>query len=199
MGRSSNRLVPQHVSHVAWLDRIAREAAQAFLAGQKQAGQLDAVASVMPELAALAAEFDVPFLTGGQALADLVAATKNRDWVLMVRDRPAPQFFHELMDECVFNPGVVYGRDLPEQSFRFFNLRASSLKYGGDLFDISAGYPARKVVSLKGERAADYKLSNLDMFVRRANKRIVWLKRKLDGQPVPRGPLGELKGNRIVG
>lgn len=200
MGKSRNRLVPQHVSHVVWLsDRIARETAQAFLAEQRHAGHLDAVASVLPEHAALAAEFDVPFLTGRRALADLVVATKTRDWVLMVRDRPAPQFFHELMDECVFNPGVVYGHDLPEQSFQFFNLRASSLKDGGDLFNIGASYPARKVVSLKGERAEDYKLSKLDMFVRRANKRIVWLKRKLDGQPVPRGPLGELKGNRIAG
>lgn len=200
MGKSRNRLVPQHITHVAWLSAsIAPEQARAFLQGRKQAGQLDAVASQDETHAALAIEFGLPFLTGGQALGDLIAATKTRDWVLMVRDTPAPPFMKELIEGCVFNPGVAYCRDRPGESFRFFNLSASSLQNGGDLFDIGASYPQSKVVALGARRPDDYRLSDLGMFIRRAYKRVVWLKRKLDGQPVTRGPLGEIKGNRIAG
>jgi hypothetical protein len=70
---------------------------------------------------------------------------------------------------------------------------------GGDLFDIGARYPAHKQVTLAESRPDDYRLSDLGMFIRRAYKRVVWLKRKVEGKPVTRGPLGEIKGNRIAG
>lgn len=200
MGKSRNRLVPQHVSHVAWLsDQIDEEAARSFLASQRGAGQLDAVASSNPRHAALAADLGATFLTGETAFADLVSRVKVKDWVLMVRDRPAPQSFLDLMEHCVFNPGVAYFREESGESICLFNLRASSLNGGGDLFDIAAKYPDRKRVVLKSDRVEDYKLSDVGMFIRRAYKRVTWLKRKLDGKPVPRGPLGEFKGNRIAG
>lgn len=200
MGKSRNRLVPQHITHVAWLSAtINPEQARAFLQGRKDAGQLDAVASQVPAHAPLAAEFGLPLLTGAQALGDLIAATRIPDWVLMVRDTTAPAYLPELIDGCVFNPGVAYCGDGPGECFRFFNLRAASLQNGGDLFDIGASYPAHKRVALAESRPDDYRLSDLGMFIRRAYKRVVWLKRKLDGQPVTRGPLGEIKGNRIAG
>ncbi|MBI5107541.1 MAG: hypothetical protein HZA62_02225 [Rhodocyclales bacterium] len=200
MGKSRNRLVPQHITHVAWLSiGIGPEQARSFLRGLKEAGQLDAVAAQSPDHAPLAAEFGLPLLTGAQALGDLIAAARTPDWVLMVRDTPAPAYVHELINGCVFNPGVAYCSDRRGECFRFFNLRASSLQEGGDLFDIGASYPAHKRVALTESRPDDYRLSDLGMFIRRAYKRVVWLKRKLDGQPVTRGPLGEIKGNRIAG
>lgn len=198
MGKSRNRLIPQHVTHVAWLSgTIGEGAARDFLQGRKGTGKLDALASVAPVHATLAAEFDVPFLTGKEAVTNLIAAAKTGDWVLMVRDTPSPPFMDDLIAECVFNPGVMYWRDQAGETFRFFNLRASSLQRGGDLFDIGATYPERKIVALDGRRTEGYKLGDLGMFLRRANKRVVWLKRKLNGLPVTRGPFGELKGNRI--
>lgn len=199
MGKSRNRLVPQHVTHVAWLsDEIDRESALAFLAGQKSAKHLDAVASSNPAHVILADHFEAPFLTGGTALAELTNLVTVKDWVLMARDRPAPESFHKLMEECVFNPGVAYCRELPEHSFRLFNLRALSLRNGGDLFNIGDSYPARKQVLLKSDCIVDYRLSDIDMFVRRAYKRVNWLKRRMNGKPVARGPIGEIKGNRVV-
>lgn len=199
MGKSRNRLVPQRVTHVAWLFASDTKAARTFLAGQKVAGHLDAVAATDMTQAALAAEFGVPFLNGPTALADLVSSTKANDWVLMVRDGPSPQAFLDLVESCVFNPGVLYYRERPGQSVLFFNLRASSLLAGGNLFDIGASYPARKRVAVTSDRLEDYKLSDLDMFLRRAYKRVIWLKRKLSGQPVTRGPVGEIQGNRVAG
>ena len=117
----------------------------------------------------------------------------------MVRDAAAPAYLSQLIDDCVFNPGVAYCGDGPGACFRFFSLRAASLQNGGDLFDIGASYPAHKRVALTESHPEDYRLSDLGMFIRRAYKRVVWLKRKLDGQPVTRGPLGEITGNRIAG
>jgi hypothetical protein len=99
---------------------------------------------------------------------------------------------------CVFNPGVVYQRHNADESFQFFNVRASSLAEGGDLFNITAGYPDKKIVTVESDDPHDYRLTDLDMFMRRAYKRVNWLKRKVSGLPVPRGPIGEVIGNRIV-
>lgn len=200
MGKSRNRLVPQHLTHVAWLsDKLDEAAARRFLGDLKSAGQLEFVASSDRAHVALAAEFGAHFLTGQTALADLATKVKVKDWVLMVRDRPAAPSFLDLMDQCVFNPGVAYSRRMSEASIWLFNLRASSLRDGGNLFDIVASYPDRKQVVLDSDRVDNYRLSDLGMFTRRAYKRVHWLKRKLAGLPVPRGPTGEIKGNRIAG
>lgn len=199
MGRSRNRLVPQHLSHVAWLSAAQDgAAARAFLAAQQAAGRLDAIASVDAGHGALAAEFGRPFLTGTQALSTLAANATPKDWVLMARDRPASDAFLALIDACVFNPGVLYRRECPHESLRFFNLRALALEAGGDLFALETAYPQAKRVDLDSDRSGDYRLSDAGMFLRRAYKRVVWLQRKLSGKPVPRGPIGELQGNRIA-
>ncbi len=199
MGKSRNKLVPQRITHVVWLtESIDREAARTLLARSKANDHLQAVASVHPEHAALAHEVEVPFFTGAAALEDLVKAMKTRDWILLTRDQVAPSSFVELTKTCVFNPGVVYQRHQPGESFQFFNVRASSLKDGGDLFDIGANYPQQKIVTVGSDDPDDYRLTDLDMFMRRAYKRVNWLKRKVQGMPVPRGPVGEVIGNRIV-
>jgi hypothetical protein len=200
MGGSRNKLIPQRVTNVAWLsESITDEDARALLTSLKADSHLQAVASKNPGHAALAQEAGVPFFTGATAYADLVAAMKTRDWILVMRDRPAAASFRELLKTCVFNPGVVYTRDTEDESFQFFNVRASSLAKGGDLFDITAGYPAHKIVAVESYEPGDYRLSDLDMFMRRAYKRVNWLKRTVRGMPVPRGPAGEIIGNRIVG
>lgn len=198
MGKSRGRLVPQHILYVARLsDGIEEPAARDFLSGLKAAKQLDAVASANAAHAALAEELGLLFVTGTSALAALVKATRAKDWVLLVHDRPLSPAVRELFDRCVFNPGVLYSRE--GESFQFFNVRALSLKEGGDLFNLGLSYPERKTVALASDRVEDYRLSDAGMFARRAYKRIHWLKRKIDGQPVPRGPIGELKGNRVIG
>jgi hypothetical protein len=199
MGKARQRLVPQRITHVAWLsESITDDDARALLVRLKADGHLNAVASTNAAHAALAAEAETPFFTGPTALADLVAAVRTRDWILLVRDYAAPQSFHEMTKKCVFNPGVVYQRHGDGESFQFFNVRASSLANGGDLFNIAAGYPEQKVVTVESDEPGDYRLSDLDMFMRRAYKRVNWLKRKVSGLPVPRGPVGEVVGNRIV-
>lgn len=198
MGKSRNRLVPQHVTHVAWItSSVSPEATRAFLGGERDARRLDAVAAEDPKLATFAEEFGVPFLSGPTALVVLITATQADDWVLLVRDGPAPTTFVELIEHCVFNPGVVYTRRESGAWLQFFCLRASSLKEGGDLFRIDASYPARKRVGLDSDRPEDYRLSDLGMLLRRAYKRVNWLMRRLQGLPVPRGPAGEIKGNRV--
>lgn len=200
MGKSRNRLVPQHVTHVAWLsERIDPESARSFLLKQQSAGHLDAVASTNPAHRTLATDFGAPFLGGDTAYAELVNRVKVRDWVLMVRDRQAPRSFIDLLEHCVFNPGVAYSRGESDAPIILFNLRASSLRDGANLFDIVASYPDRKRVRVKSDQVEDYRLSDLGMFARRAYKRVHWLERKLGGKPVPRGPIGEIKGNRITG
>jgi hypothetical protein len=193
MGKTRGRLVPQQIVYVARLsDAIEEAAARELLQGLKAAKRLNAVVASVH--APLAQEFGVPLVAG---LEDLVKAAKAKDWVLVMRDRPAPPAFHELFDKCVFNPGVLYRRE--GESFEFFNVRALSLKEeGADLLDLALVYPERKRVWLESERVEDYKLSDAGMFARRAYKRIHWLKRKLDGEPVPRGPVGEILGNRVV-
>lgn len=198
MGKSRNRLVPQRICHVAWpTGTQPTEATRAFLESQKAAGRLDAVASTDPAIGALAAEFGVPLLSGPSALEDLRTTVKADDWVLLVRDSPAPTGFHDLVEHCVFNPGVVFTRERPGEWLQFFCLRAESLQGGGNLFDIGKSYPARKRVNLDRDRIEDYRLSDLDMFLRRAYKRVNWIQRKLHGQPAPRGPEGEIRGNRV--
>ena len=197
MGKSRLRLLPQKITHVVQLSgNLESEAAHKLLAGMKVAGQLDAIAGENPDLATVAAALGVPFVS---TIAELVASTAAKDWVLMSRDCAPSSAFIELTKTCVFNPGVVYLRDLPGESLQFFNLRAHSLSGGGNLFGIAASYPARKIVSVKAQQKDQYSLSDPGMFLRRASKRSNWLKRKLKGLPVPRGPVGAWKGNKVVG
>lgn len=199
MGKSRNRLVPQRVAYVALLSpATGMVAARAFLAAEASAGRLDAVASGDVGHGAIAAEFEVPFVTGPDALSQLRNSVGANDWVLLSYDRPAPAAFHSLVEQCVFNPGVAYSRQRPGERLQFFSLRASSLQHGGDLFNVSAAYPVHKRVDLSRDRVEDYRLSDLAMFLRRGYKRINWLKRKISGLPVTRGPLGEIQGNRIT-
>ncbi|HJW92585.1 MAG TPA: radical SAM protein [Thermoanaerobaculia bacterium] len=199
MGKSRQRLVPHRITHVAWLsESIDDDGARALLASLKADQRLDAVVSTKPEHAALAGEAGAPFFSGPTVLADVAKATKTRDWIMLVRDHAASSAFHELTKIAVFNPGVVYTRDRDNEWFQFFNLRASSLANGGNLFDITRSYPAYKIVPVASDDPEQYRLSDVDMFLRRAYKRVNWLKRKMTGQPVARGPAGEIVGNRIV-
>lgn len=198
MGKSRGRLVPQHVTHVSWITSAAQAArSRDQLVAQRAAGRLDALACRDTDIGDIAAGLGVPLLRGESALDDLRRIADANDWVLMSRDGPAPGELLGLIEHCVFNPGMVYSRVRGDQSQTFFCLRSAALREGGDLFDILSRYPERKRVVLTRDRVADYRLSDFDMFLRRARKRIHWLKRKLQGLPVPRGPEGELRGNRI--
>ena len=198
MGKSRNRLVPQHIIHVALLsDNLTTRDAREYLTQQQANGHLDAVASGQSTHATLAMEFGVPALIGDDALNQLRSLKETKDWVIMSRDKAASAAFHDLIDTCVFNPGVIYQGSHENSHVQFFNLRAAALKNGGNLFDIAATYPSGKRIEIAGTNSKDYRLSNIGIFLRRAYKRIHWIKRKLKGQPTSRGPIGELKGNRI--
>ncbi|MBB5373791.1 radical SAM protein [Acidocella aromatica] len=198
MGKTRGRLVPQKTTHVVWLTgRLSTAEAQTLLHEAKAAKQLDAVVSQDAAQRAVAEEAGVPFFTGPDALAELAKATRTKDWVLLIQDIKVPVTVAELIGNCVFNPGVVYWRNLQGGKLQFFNVRALSLAKGADLFCIETNYPARKTVELKAQKPEDYGLSKAEMFVRRLYKRFHWLKRALLGQPVSRGPIGELRSNRI--
>jgi hypothetical protein len=197
MGKSRGRLVPQKITHVAWLTgRLGADAARELVASMKAAGRLDAIASEKSELAPLAATVGVPFIS---KLSELAAAPISaKDWVIMARDCAPSNAFINLTETCVFNPGVFHLRQLPGESVQFFNMRAQSLRGGGNLFDVAETYPDRKIVSVDANDREEYGLSDTGMFVRRAYKRYTWLKRKLKGLPVPRGPVGAWRGNKVV-
>jgi hypothetical protein len=199
MGKTRGRLIPQKITHVLWLsETIDDAAARALLASMKAAEKLHAIVSTDASKAALAEEFGVPFATGATALADLTKATNSKDWILMTQDGAPSADFIGLTENCVFNPGVVYSRMEAGKLLQFFNVRAQSLRGGGDLFNIAATYPKYKIVTVKHDDPAAYGLKTPEMFVRRGMKRLNWLQRKLAGKPVPRGPVGAWKGNKVV-
>ena len=126
-------------------------------------------------------------------LAEMKERGRVRDWVLLMRDRAPSDATLELLGNCVFNPGCVYWRTAGDSSFQFFNIRAYSLRRGGDLFDIAATYPERKRVFLSSDEASRYSLSPAHMFYRRAVKRLYWarkrVERKLGKQLIETGEL----------
>ena len=85
-------------------------------------------------------------------LKDLVGPAK---WVLLLH---GPQRLSSSLTKClesyVFNPGCLYVSRKKDKNatcdsrFEFFNLRASSLKDGGDLQNLGASYPCEKTVQL---------------------------------------------------
>jgi len=201
LGKARGVLLPQHVVSAAWFSEgMGREEATSLLSELKALGRLDVVLSSDPSHRGLAEAAGVPFLptegcTGSQLLAQLREATAARDWVLLMRDCAPSKGFVSLIEGCVFNPGCLYlrggRRSGRECGLEFFNIRAEALRQDGDLFDLARSYEARKVVTIKSEDPAHYRLSTVGIFCRRAYKRIHWLGRKLCGQPVPRGPVGE--------
>ena len=66
---------------------------------------------------------------------------------------------------------------------------------GGEIADAIARYQRRNGNALPPSLEVLVK----GKFLRRAYKRVIWLKRKLSGQPVTRGPVGEIQGNRVAG
>src|SRR6185369_16620222 len=111
---------------------------------------------------------------------------KIKDWILLMRDSAPAEKDLTFLLECVFNPGCVYRKNVKTGAgYQFFNVRASSLVQGGDLFDITAGYPERKVIKLVSNDPAHYELSAGQMFYRRVLKRVNWAQkqigRKLEG------------------
>ncbi len=200
MGKSRGRLLPQKVTYVLWLsDALETVTAQALVKSLRDAGRLEVVALSGNRHEAWVREMGLSCVAGSTAVSDLGSKFAAKDWVLMTRDCAAPQSFHQLVDECVFNPGVLYQRILSSEFLQFFNLRAYSLKLGGDLFDLPLSYPEKKKYLLETDDSGEYRLSSVEFYYRRAYKRINWLKRKIQGKPVPRGPIGELKGNKVVG
>lgn len=200
MGKTRDRMIPQKVLEVVWLTgALSGEATTALLGKLKEGKRLAAVAAQDPALEPYAQAVGVPFVTGAKAYADLAAATKGRDWVLMTKDAAGPENMLQLIKNTVFNPGVVYSDGLGVgASFQFFNFRALSLRNGGDLFNIAAGYPKRKVVALKSYRHDDYVLGVVGTFLRRVVKRWVWIGRKICGLEAARGSFGAWKGNKVA-
>jgi hypothetical protein len=199
LGKTRGRLVPQKITYVLWLSNgLAATVANKLIAETKEAGQLTAIASEDPANSSLADAAGLPFVTGENALADLMRETRTKDWVLLTKDCAAPAYFHKLIETCVFNPGVVYHREIGAGMVQFFNVRASSLAVGGDLFNIGVKYPVRKIIEIKEETPEQYGISDIGLFIRRLYKRFNWLGRLIAGRPVPRGPLGALRGNKVV-
>ena len=200
MGKTRGRLVPQKITYVLWLsDDLTDDAASRLIEDLKAAGQLTAIASQNGAKSSLAAAAGLPFITGNAALADLMRETCTKDWIL-TRDCAAPDYFHKLIETCVFNTGVVYRRQTGAGPVTFFNVRASSLEAGGDLFNIGVKYPARKKVDLKHLRSPKSTASLMKVCFSGASTSdfFNWAFRLLSGRPIPRGPFGAINGNKVV-
>lgn len=192
LGLAREQLVPQRVTVVAWPPpTTSREDAARLISGLRAAGRLDAVLSNRPEAAALAERSGAAFVDatnrdGHALLAMLRQVTQADDWILLARGTVPSDRLFELLRSCVFNPGCLYWR----RGIELFNVRAHALRAGGDLFRLARAYPRRKIIELTSLDPARYRLSNAEMFLARASKRLTWLHRRLRRLPTGRGPVG---------
>jgi hypothetical protein len=187
IGKSRELLLPHQICSLAWFsDKSSGERVRRTVDTLKAAGRLNLVLSANPEHRPIAEAAGVPFINtagrpGTELFNEVRERGKIRDWVLLMRDgAPSPAKL-ELFKNCVFNSGCVYSdrRGNASPGFRFFNVRASSLANGGDLFDIGATYPKRKLVTLNGRGTSEYSLGEAGVFYRRAVKRINWTKKRV--------------------
>lgn len=185
LGGALRSLRPQHLFHVLQLPAgIGESAARGSMEELKAAGHLDAVLCGPGPLALLAETLGLKVLPlegpGQEAFAQLQRSAKAKDWVLlMIAGAPSEGFF-KLLEECVFNPGCLYLRGAGEvdpsvgYAFRFFNLSASSLEGGGDLLNLAASYPERKIITVPSDDSAFYRMSHRHKVYRRGIRLVNW-------------------------
>jgi hypothetical protein len=199
LGKTRGRLVPQEIKYISLLTgRLTEELARALLTKLKAENHLDAVVARDSSLLTLADEIGVPVVPEDDGLKALIKAVRAKDWVLLMEDSIPSDLLFGLIEQCVFNPGVLYRRDEPNASALFFNVRARALRNGGSLINLQSHFPARKVAILKATSKDELTLSETAVFWRRILKRVTWWRRKIAGLPVTRGPLGAWKGNSVV-
>ena len=202
IGAAGKLLEPRRIVSAAWLTgAISGEEAARVLDGLKGAKRLDLVVSSEIAHRTSAEAAGVPFIEakgrqGSEVYAELKERGKAKDWILLMRDGVPSEKALGLLQACVFNPGCIYwqgsgsGESARGAGFQFFNVRAHSLRDGGDLFHIAAGYAGRKVVKLAAEEPSWYRLSAGKTFYRRAIKRVYWAQkrigRRLGREPVAR-------------
>jgi len=187
IGTAREILVPHRICSVAWFtDQSSCEDARRTVETLRAAGRLDFILSASPAHRQVAETAGIPFIdAAGRTGTELYDETRKRgnvrDWVLLMRDGAPSTVQLEVLRSCVFNTGCVYSnrRRKDGSTFGFFNIRASSLAKGGDLFNIAATYPKRKVVTLNGKDASQYALGDAGVFYRRAVKRIHWAKKRV--------------------
>ena len=207
IGAATQNIRPQRITSVAWLtSSIGNDEAARIVERAKASGRLNFVVSRDARQQVLAEAAGVGFIhaadrPGKQVLAEIKGRGRVRDWILLMRDSAPSDAMLELLGKCVFNPGCLYWRASGKTGFQFFNVRAYSLRGGGNIFDIAAAYPERKQVLVSSDDAARYSLSPAHMFYRRAVKRLNWarkrISRKAGQQPPsesigPKGPLSEV-------
>jgi hypothetical protein len=209
IGKARRVLLPQTVVSVAWLDRARGAEAEGILEKLAAAKRLDFVLSRDPAVGALAGAAGVPFVDASSSAGrEVYAALKKRsgakDWILLMRDCVPGQATLKLFDELVFNPGCYHHREEGGGALEFFNVRASALLDGGDLFDLLPSYAPKKVVELTSVEPKRYRLTHAGMLYRRAIKGLYWSRarvkravrnmRQPPASPAPNAPAGAAKG-----
>ena len=187
IGSSHNVLRPQHIVRALHLTpAIHAEDATRLISQLRAVERLDVVLSAENEHRKPAEDAGIPFLdTRGRSGADLFAELKQRtnarDWILIMCDGSPSNAAFDLLHNCVFNPGCFYSRRAGRSggAFEFFNVRAEALRQGGDVFDIRASFPSRKVVILASDKRSRYSLTPTRQFYRRAIKRVYWAQKRL--------------------
>ena len=187
IGSARKVLMPHKIFSVAWFTSgVSSRRVRQTLGALKAAGRADVVLSADPAHAQLASEAGITFINaagknGVELYHELRSRSDVRDWVLLMRDAAPSPTKLELLQNCVFNTGCVYSdrRGNEGPGFRFFNVRASSLAKGGDLFDVAGTFPKRKYIVLNGKNASHYALGELGMAYRRALKRFTWTKSRV--------------------
>ncbi|MDR3671509.1 MAG: radical SAM protein [Holophaga sp.] len=173
---------PQSVSTVLHCpEDMSEEAARHSLGSLRDTGHLEAVLSRSASHGPLAEAMGLPFLllegrSGTEALAWIRQETKAKDWILVTQGGAPVTGFFALLDMCVFNPGCLYlrGDQASGQGMQFFNVRASALVGGGDLFDLRASFPGRKVVLVASDDPAAYRMGRVHKVYRRGIRLVYW-------------------------
>ena len=192
IGSAQKILQPQEIVAVLWLtERIGDDEAKQTVERLNAVGLLNFVVSAKTTHRHLADAVYVPFIDaakriGNDIFKEIKEQSKARDWILLMRDIVPSNEIIQLLGNCVFNPGCVYwqpsgiaGPRTDTANFQFFNVRGSSLQHGGDLFNIVASYPKRKVVMLCSNQTSNYNLTPIQMFYRRAIKRVHWIRKRI--------------------
>jgi len=193
LGGARRVLHPHQIVGVLWLtEHIDDNQAARAVVDLKMANRLGFVVSAKEAHKLLADTAGIPFISasgrgGQQVLADLRAQSQALDWILLMRDMVPTDKFFKLLENCVFNPGCVYWRSAANGDGRsglaktqFFNVRAASLKAGGDLFNVEATYPRRKIVQVGSENPVSYDFGPTRSFYRKAIKRLIWAGKRVE-------------------
>jgi len=154
MGVGQQILAPKNVIAVLDVtDGLPVEGLRRLIVENRKALGAHVLLSKNPDHHALAKELAVTVIdcsrdSGSQLYARLKETVGPEAWVLMLHEHMASVDLAEMIRRYVFNPGCFHtlysAPNRPPFVVDFFNVRASALAEGGDLFNLKVTYSDRK-------------------------------------------------------